>query len=339
MKNFTEIFNRFHHFPKLIVVIMIGSLGFLGACSSDDETTAIVDTSGVSAYNFTTDNSRIAAEIAAAAMEFFPTFNQISIAMLEILAGETYPPGNSLPLLLCTNAPTGTAVLSWVDDGSGNLTVGDTANLNFINCDVDSSGEAISGDVNFEAVDVTLPTSVGISVSLALKLDLGTGETTGVVGNFGFTVETIDQLNFTNVYTADNDSGQTITITENGVPYFKAGCLDVTQTYYIDDVLLGYYNLAASGVINAGNQILSLKSGPAVGFMGGDMYFGTQGLLSTSVPDECGSVGAPLGIPKDSDGSYMDMEAPGGGLLILSSFKKDGTPIYTEETFWSTLTD
>ena len=259
--------------------------------------------------------------------------------MLEILAGETYPPGNSLPLPLCTNAPTGTAVLSWVDDGSGNLTVGDTANLNFINCDVDSSGEAISGDVNFEAVDVTLPTSVGISVSLALKLDLGTGETTGVVGNFGFTVETIDQLNFTNVYTADNDSGQTITITENGVPYFKAGCLDVTQTYYIDDVLLGYYNLAASGVINAGNQILSLKSGPAVGFMGGDMYFGTQGLLSTSEPDECGSVGAPVDVPDDSDGSYMDMEAPGGGLLILSSFKKDGTPIYTEETFWSTLTD
>ena len=103
-------------------------------------------------------------------------------------------------------------------------------------------------------------------------------------------------------------------------------------------MLFGYYKLAASGVINAGNQILSLKSGPAVEFMVGDMYFGTQTLLSTSVPDDCASVGAPVDVPDDSDGSYMDMEAPGGGLLILRTFK-DGSEIYTEETFWSTLTD
>lgn len=192
--------------------------------------------------------------------------------------------------------------------------------------------------MDFEAVSVTLPTSVGIDVSLDLKLVLGT-ETAGVNGNFGFTVESLDQMNFTNVYTALDKRDQTITITENGVPYFKAGCLNVTQTYYINDVMFGYYNLAASGVINAGNQILSLAKGPAVEFMAGDMYTGTQRLLSTSEPDDCASVGAPIDVPDNSDGSYMDMEAPGGGLLILQAFRADGSEIYTEETFWSTLTD
>lgn len=337
MKNIHEIFNRFHLLSRLLIVIMIGSLGFLGACSSDDDDTGIDDTSGVSAFNFTADNTRIAAEIAAAAMEFFPTFNQVSMAMLEILAGETYPPVSPFDLPLCTNTGIGSASLSWDDaDSSGNLTVGDTARLTFTTCDVDLSGETISGTVDFEAVSVMLPTSVGIDVSLALTINLG-AETTDVAGSFGFTVETIDTLNFTNVYTALDVPGQTITISENGTPYFKAGCLTVTQSYYITDVQYGMYNLATRGVINASNQILSLASGPAVEFMGGDMYTGTQRLLSISEPN-CGSIGAPGGVA-DSDGSYMDMEAPGGGLLTLHTFDKDGTEFHTEETTWSALTD
>jgi hypothetical protein len=337
MKSFNQIFNRFHRFQKIMVVIMIGSLGFLGACSSDDDDAGIVDTSGVTAFTFDENNTRIAAEIAAAAMEFFPAFNEISMAMLEILAGETYPPTSPFVLPLCTNTGIGSASLSWVDaDGSGDLTVGDTAMLDFTTCDVDSSGETIDGPVNFEAVSVTLPTSVGINVSLDLDIVFA-GETTEVNGAFGFTVETIDSMNFTNVYTALDVPGQTITITENGVPYFKAGCFNVTQTYYILDVQFGMYNLATKGVINASNQILSLAQGPAVEFMGGDMYTGTQRLLSVSEPI-CASIGVPAnGV--SSDNSYMDMEAPGGGLLFLHTFRADGTEFYTEETTWSALTD
>ena len=111
----------------------------------------------------------------------------------------------------------------------------------------------------------------------------------------------------------------------------------MTQTYNMVGVESGMYELAPSGAINASDQVLSLAGGPALMFIDDEMYTGTQRLLSISVP-ECASIGAPGGVP-DSDGSYMDMEAPGGGLLILHTFRADGTEFFTEETTWSALTD
>ena len=344
MKNIHEIFNRFHRFQKIMVVIMIGSLGFLGACSSDDDTTPapiVDDPSAVTAFNFDDTNTRIAAEIAAAAMEFFPTFNEVSMMMLKILADEAYPPTSPFDLMLCINTDTdSSSLLSWLDkDESGNLTVGDTATLEFKDCDIpDESNETITGTVGFEAVSLTdIPLSIGINVSIDLTITLDP-DTTAVAGKFGFTTTTVDMENFTNVYTAVDVPGQTITITENGTPYFKAGCFNVIQTFD-SSVVSGMYELDPSGVINAGNQIMSLKDGDALMFVGREMYTGTQRLLSTSEPDECASVGAPSGIPDDSDGTYMDMEAIVSGLMTLHTFYKDGTEFHTEDTSWSALTD
>jgi hypothetical protein len=343
MKNIHEIFNRFHLLSRLMIVIMIGSLGFLGACSSDDDDTGIVDTSGVSAFNFTADNTRIAAEIAAAAMEFFPTFNEVGLAMIDTLLNGD-PLESPFPdVIPCTNAPTGSTSLSWTDtDSSGDLTVGDTARLTFTACDIpDDSGEIISGTVDFKATSVEVPVSIGplilgIDVSLDLTITLG-ADTTTVAGDFGFTMSTTDMVNFTNVYVAVDALGQAITITENGIPYFKAGCFNVTQKYTMVGVQNDMYDLAPLGAINASNQVLSLAGGPDLMFIDGEMYAGTQRLLSISAPD-CASIGAPDGVP-DSDGSYMDMEAITSGLMVLHTFDKDDFEFHTEETSWTALTD
>ena len=337
MKNCNEIFSRFHRFSRLMLVIMIGSMGFLGACSSDDDDTGIDDTSGVSAFNFTANNTTIAAEIAAAAMDFFPAFNEIGLVMIDtLLSGD--PLESPFPdIIPCTNAPGGSTSLSWVDtDSSGDLTVGDTATLTFSACDLDNSGETISGTVDFKAASVLVPASLGIDVSLNLTINLGT-ETTTVAGDFGFTMSTSDMVNFTNVYVALDAPGQTITITEKGIPYFKAGCFKVTQTYNMVGVQNGMYDLAPTGAINASNQILSLAGGPALMFIDGEMYTGTQRLLSISVPD-CASIGAPDGVP-DSDGSYMDMEAITSGLMVLHTYDRNVVEFFTEETSWTALTD
>lgn len=337
MKNITEIFNRFHRLSRFMIVMMIGSLGFLGACSSDDDDTGIIDTSGVSAFNFNESNTRIAAEIAAAAMDFFPAFNEIGLTMIDtLLSGD--PLESPFPdVVPCTNAPAGSTSLSWADtESSGDLTKGDTATLTFTACDVDNSGETISGTVDFTAADVFAPASLTIDVSLDLSINFG-ADTTTVTGNFGFTMSTTDMVNFTNIYVAVDALGQTITITENGVPYFKAGCFNVAQTYTMVGAQNGMYDLAPSGAINASNQVLSLAGGPALMFIDGEMYSGTQRLLSISVP-ECASIGAPGGVP-DSDGSYMDMEAITSGLMVLHTFDKDGFEFFTEETSWTALTD
>jgi len=325
-----------HHLSKLMVVIVIGSLGILGACSSDDDT-GIVAGDTVSAFNFTRDNTIIAAEIAAAAMDFFPTFNEIGQAMIDTLLSAS-PLESPFPdVVPCTNAPAGSTSLSWLDtDNSGDLTVGDEATLTFTACDLDNSGETVSGTVNFEATSVIVPVSLGIDVSIDLTINFG-GDKTTVAGGFGFVMKTTDAVNFTNIYTAVDAPGQTLTITEKDIPYFKAGCFKVVQTYTMTGIMTGFFELAAEGAINASNKILSLASGPAVMFVDSEMYSGTQRLLSKSVPD-CASIGAPAGV-SDSDGSYMDMEAISSGLMTLHAFDIDDVEFYTEETSWNNLID
>lgn len=336
MKSTKETSNQFNRAQWLMAIVMIGSLSVLGACSSDDEDAGIDSGATVTAFNFNANNTTIAAEIAAAAMDFFPAFNEIGQTMINILAGETDPLNSPFDLMLCTNVGTGSSILDWVDDGSGDLSVGDTATLTFTACDVDNSGETISGTVALKAVNVVIPASLGFDVSINLTINLG-ADTTAVAGNFGFTMSTLDGTNYTNVYVAVDAPGQTIAITENGVKYFEAGCFNVTQTYTMAGVLNGMYELAPIGAINASNQVLSLAAGPAVMFIDREMYTGTQKLLSVSRPD-CASIGAPNGVA-DSDGSYMNMEAITSGLLTLHTFDVNDVEIFTVETSWTALTN
>jgi hypothetical protein len=59
---------------NIVTVALCASLVVLGACSSSDDGDgdATID---LSAFNFNASNSTIAAEIAAAAMSFFPGYN------------------------------------------------------------------------------------------------------------------------------------------------------------------------------------------------------------------------------------------------------------------------
>ena len=318
MKIFTEKPDRFHLFPMLVAVIMIGSLGILGACSSDDDDPGIVSGATVSAFNFDANNTTIAAEIAAAAMDFFPTFNEIGLVMIETLSTGNPEESPFVNVIPCTNAPTGSTSLSWVDNGDGVLSVGDTATLTFDVCDLEGDGETISGTVTFAATSLSVvpPSTLGIDVSINLTIKLDP-DTTTVAGDFVLTISSADGVNFTNVYKAIDALGHALTITENGTPYFKAGCFTVTQTYSIPSVHGGMYDLAPSGAINAST--------------------GTQRLLSVSQPD-CASIGAPNGVA-DSNGSYMDMEAITAGLLTLHTFDVNDVEIFTVNTSWTALTD
>jgi hypothetical protein len=102
--------------------------------------------------------------------------------------------------------------------------------------------------------------------------------------------------------------------------------------------MLGNFGLAPGAVINAANQILSLnKLDPPLTFVGGAMDAGTKRLLSVAEP-VCASIGVSGGV-NNSDGSYMDMQATGGGFITLHTFNKDNVEFFTEETTWDMLTD
>lgn len=271
-------------------------------------------------------------------MDFFPAFNEIGLVMIDTLQSGDPLESPFADVIPCTNVGIGSTSLSWVDtDSSGDLTVGDTATLTFTACDLDFSGETISGTVAFEALSVSvLPPGMGFNVSINLTINLG-ADTTIVAGDFGFNSSTTDLTNFTNLYVAGDVPGQTITITENGVKYFEAGCFQVSQTYNIADVMLGNFGLAPRAVINAANQILSLNNDPPLTFVGGAMNAGTKRLLSVAKP-ECASIGVPGGV-SNSDGSYMDMQATGGGLITLHTFDINNVEFFTDETTWDLLTD
>ena len=65
------------------------------------------------------------------------------------------------------------------------------------------------------------------------------------------------------------------------------------------------------------------------------MESGTKRLLSSSVPD-CATLGVPNGVA-DSDGSYIDMEALGGGSIRLHTFDSTNSEIHTEDTTYNAL--
>ena len=339
MKSILEKSRRLIRKQGVIAIALVAGLGILGACSSsDDEEAGFVPSTGPSAYNFNAGNAETAAEIAAAAMSFFPDFTAVSQVVIDRLLTDV-PANSPFDLTLCNS---GAARLFWVDtDGSIDLSVGDTASLQFTNCDFDGSGETVTGTVDIDAtsVSVALPAvDVGYAASVDLTISL-VPDTTDITANFNARMSSPDGNSFTSVYTAADAPGKTLAVTENGTGYFTLGCFNVTQTYDLAGLGAGTYNLdpAPLGAINASEQVFSLARGPILSFIADEFESGTQRLLSLSAPD-CASIGAPNGVP-DSDGSYLDMIALGGGNLMLRIFDVDNIETSSIPTTWDSLTN
>ena len=330
------------HKPKffkknILITALCASLAVLGACSSSDDGDGVAG-GDPTAFNFDASNSVIAAEIAAAAMSFFTGYTEVAQTVVATLT--TSEPNNSpFDLMLCIGG--GDSILSWADtDTSGTLSAGDTASLKFTNCDTDFSGETVTGSVDIIAtsgVPNILGYTLGYTVDVNLTISL-VPETTTILANFKATTSTPDLFNFTNVYMADDAPGQTLTVTENGTEYFKMGCFKVTHTFDAAGIVGGNYDLAAEGPINASNKIMSLAGGgPPLIFVNDDMHEETERLLSVAQPT-CASIGSPGGVA-DSNGSYLDMEALGGGALRLHTYDVAGVETSRVDTTWEALTD
>jgi predicted small lipoprotein YifL len=290
--------------------------------------------STVTAFNFNADNTVSAAHAAASAMSFFPRYTPIGQEVLATLAASN-PANSPFDLAMCAN--TGHSMLSWIDgDHSGGLSMGDAASLQFINCDIDGNGATTTGTVKFGVTSVDtdpLPNAADLNVSVNLTVT-NAPDTTTFIANFGATSSTSNNTNYTNVYKSAASSSQTLTVTQNGITLFQFGCFNVIQAFSLADDA-GTYALSPSGIINASGSIMSLTRGSQLTFVSNRMESGTAHLLSSSVP-ECAAVGAPNGVG-DSDGSYIQMEALGGGNLRLHTFDITNDEVATTDIAWDAL--
>ena len=80
---------------------------------------------------------------------------------------------------------------------------------------------------------------------------------------------------------------------------------------------------------------MSLAGGPELSFISDKIEAGKKLLLSLSAP-ECAALGAPNGVG-DSDGSYIGMEALGGGNVRLHTFDATNVEQSTIDTTWDAL--
>lgn len=323
---------RFLRLTGIVGVITIGIISVLGSGGGGDDVEGTPQ-GNITAFNFTAGNTFTAAQLAASAMSFFPSFTDVGHIVLTTLA--TSDPNNSpFDVAICSNA--GSSILSWNDaDSSGDISVGDSALLQFTNCDIDGSGATASGTVSFVAASVDpdpLPNSVGLTIAVNLTINAAP-DTTTLTANFGVISSTTDNITFTNDYTANDPSGQKLAISENGTTLFQFGCFNVSQTFSI--AIPGTYSLSPNGVIYASNRIMSLAGGPSLTFVSNAMNAGTKRLLSLAVPG-CDALGVLNGVG-DSDGSYLEMEALSGGNIRLHTFDTNNNEFYTEDTTWSAL--
>jgi len=316
-------------------VVIFGILSILGSGGGSDVSAPSGSLpSSIKAFNFNAGNSAAAAQVAASTMAFFSDFGTLGQKILTTLAASN-PANSPFDLALCMN--TGTSKLSWIDaDHSGDLSIGDSVTLQFTNCDLDGGGATSTGTAKFGVTSVNsdpLPNSVGLNVAVNVAVtDLP--DTTTYIANFAETSSTADNTNFTNVYTANDTSAQHLTVTKNGSTLYEFGCFTVTKSFSLADSA-GTYRLEPSGVINAADEIMSLAGGPELSFISDQMEAGTKRLLSLSVP-ECDTLGVPNGVG-DSDGSYIDMEALGGGNVRLRTFDATNVEQSTIDTTWDAL--
>ena len=343
MKKSNEKLNRFLRIPGIIVLIMFGILSVSGCGGGGDDANGDGDVTNVAPFNFNADNTVEAAQLAADAMSFFPAFSELGHAVITLLAVSE---PNNFPLDLvgvCTNTG-GTAELSWNDaDSSGDLSAGDTTSLLFTNCDIDGTASGTI-DFAFTSVDIQqlslplpLPSSAGFSVSVNLNINNAI-DTATFTANFEANWSTPNNTDFINVYTADDPSGQKLTVSENGITLLQFGCFNVTHTFNIGNSE-GTYHLAPGGVINASDKIMSLLGGPPLLFINDAMNSETRRLVSVSMPVACTTVGVPANGIGGSDGAYIDMEALGGGNMRLHTFDAMGVEVFTVDTTWALLID
>lgn len=335
MKTRSTLLNQLLRIAGLAAVATVGVLSILGSGGDSDDDVQLVSVDA-SAFNFTATNTLTAAQLAAATMIFFPAFSDVGQAIHTVM--ETGDPNNSpFDLGICTNA--GTSSLSWNDlDSSTDLSVGDTAALQLVSCDLDNSGELVTGSIDFSVSSLDgdpLPNSVGFSVTVDIDIsDLP--DSTNFSAGFLVTSSTTDNINFTYTYVANDAPGQELVVTENGSRLYQFACFNVVHSFNIG-AGAGTYNLAPTGVINVADTIMSFAGGPAASFINNSMESGTRRLLSLAVP-ACANAGTENGV-NDSDGSYIDMEALGGGAIRLHTFDITNTEFYTVDTTWTALLD
>ena len=321
------------------VVVVFGILSVLGSGGGSGDKTVTIPSgqtpSTIKAFNFNSGNTITAGQFAVSAMAFFSDLSAIGQLILTTLAASD--PGNSpFDLAMCKN--TGTSKLAWIDaDLNGDISIGDSATLTFNNCDLDGSGTTAAGTVQLGVTSVDpdpLPTSAGFNVSVNVAIT-DSPDTTTYTGSFAETTSTADNTNYTFVYTANDAAGHQLSVTKNGSPLYQFGCFSVTKAFSIADDP-GTYMLSPSGVINASEFIMSLASGPnPLSFVKDWMEAGTKRLLSLSAP-ACAALGVSNGV-SDSDGSYIDMEALGGGSLRLHTFDASDVEFYNTDTSWDAL--
>jgi hypothetical protein len=339
MKKSNKKFHGIMRIPAIMAFIAFSTLSLSGCFGSGDDDDVVVDGGGdgtpVSAFNFNADNTVIAAKLAADTMSFFPAYTVIGHTVISTLA--VYDLNNPpIDLMLCSNS--GSSILSWTDtDSSRNLTAGDTTSLAFTDCDIDGIA---NGTINFAItsadLDLTLPNSVAMNVTANLSI-LDDPDTLTYTVSFRAQMNTADNNTFTVQYTADDASGHKITVSENAAALYQFGCFDVSETY--SPSTEGTYQLSPNGVINAASKIMSLVGGPhpQLVFSNDMMETGTKRLLSLAVGTTgCASVGAANGV-SDSDGSYLDMEALGGGNIRLHTFDNTDFEFFTTDTTWNDL--
>lgn len=334
MKTTKALINQFLPFQTGMVFTLCCSL-ILSGCFGSDGDDDVVDDGGGSgttvAFNFTQDNTETAAKLAANTMTFFPSFSQVSHTVITTLANSD-PNNAPFDLMLCANA--GSSILSWNDlDNSGKLSASDSARLTYTDCDIDGIATG-TVDFAFSSADLdVLPYQVASTVTLNLSIT-DAPDTTTYSANFEADWSTDDNNVFISTSTANDASGHKITATENGIQLYQFGCFDVTESY--SPATLGTYGLApVVGVINSENKIMSLVGGPPLNFVSDLLESGTKRLFSLAIP-ECASIDVPAGVG-DSDGSYMDIEALGGGNVRLHTYDNTDTEFFTIDTTWSLL--
>ena len=319
-------------------VVVFGILSVLGSGGSGGDSqvpaTAAEPPSAIKALNFDATNSVAAAQSAVSVVSFFPGFTALDRQVLALLAASD-PANSPFDLAMCVNA--GHSMLTWIDaDHSGDMSVGDSASLQFTRCDLDGSGATTTGTVKFGLTSVDtgpLPNSVSRNVSLNLAIS-SDADITVFTATFGAMSSTQDDINFTDTYTAHDSSHQELSVTKNGTTLLQFGCFRITQTFSVADGA-GTYQLSPSGVINDSDTIMSLADGAQLSFVGDSLESGTKRLLSSSAPN-CAALGIPDGVG-DSDGSYIDMVARGGGNILLQTYDAADALLYTTETTWDAL--
>jgi hypothetical protein len=336
MKGSNERLKSFLRITGCGTVVFFGIISILGSGGGGGVSGAPsgATPSSIKAFNFNPGNSAAAAQVAASTMAFFSDFSTLGHKILTTLAVSN-PANSPFDLALCMN--TGKSKLSWIDsDQSGDISIGDSAILQFTNCDLDGSGTTTTGTAKLGITSVNpdpLPNSVGLNVAVNVTVN-DTPDTTTYIANFAETSSTADNTNFTNIYTANDTSAQHLSVTKNGSTLYEFGCFTVTKSFSLANSA-GTYKLQPSGVINAADAIMSLAGGPELSFISDKMETGTKRLLSLAVP-ECATLGVPNGVG-DSDGSYIDMEALGGGNVRLHTFDTTNTEQSTIDTTWDAL--